>query len=195
MVVEAGHHDIVLLLKQGSTQAFGQVYDQYSAPLLGKILRMVKDTAIAEELLQDVFLKVWNNREKIDAAQSLKPWIYSIAVNTVYDYYRKLSRDARLQQELIDHFADLYQAQSDDVLFEQRREVLEKALEQLPPQRLAVFKLCRIEGKSYQEAAQELGISTSTVSNQLVQATKTIKDYIFNSKSVLFLLVFCVIKS
>lgn len=188
--MEAGHEHTIISLKQGDTQAFGLVYDQYSSPLLAKILRMVKDTDAAEELLQDVFLKVWNNREKIDTAQSFKSWIYAIAVNAVYDYYRKLSRDARLQQELINHFADLYNSDADDeLIFEQRREILEKALEQLPPQRLAVFKLCRIEGKSYQEAAQELGISPSTVSNQLVQATKTIKEYIFNSKPLMLLLI------
>lgn len=193
--MEAGHELTIISLKQGDAQAFGRVYDQYSAMLLAKILRMVKDTDAAEELLQDVFLKVWNNREKIDAAQPFKPWIYAIAVNTVYDYYRKLSRDARLQQELIYHFAELYKNTDDNFVFEQRQELLDKALQQLPPQRLAIFKLCRIDGKSYQEAAQELGISPSTVSNQLVQATKTIKEYIFNSKLLLLLLISWVFRS
>ncbi len=150
---------------------------------------MVKDTDAAEEILQDVFLKVWNNRERINVDQSFKSWIYAIAINTIYDYYRKLSRDARLQQELINHFADLYQSTDDDFIYEQRRELLEQALQQLPPQRLAVFKLCKLEGKSYQEAAQELGISPSTVSNQLVQATKFLKNYIFNSKLLAILIL------
>ncbi|MDT3401949.1 RNA polymerase sigma factor [Mucilaginibacter terrae] len=188
--MEAGHEHIITLLKQGDTQAFGLVYDQYSSPLLAKILRMVKDTDSAEELLQDVFLKVWNNRERIDPSQSFKSWIYAIAINVVYDYYRKLSRDARLQQELINHFAEIYNSDSDDeLIFEKRREILDKALAQLPPQRLAVFRLCRLEGKSYQEAAEELGISSSTVSNHLVQATKTVKEFIFNSKSLLLLII------
>ncbi len=187
--MEGGHEHIIVALTQGDTRALGQVYDLYSAALLSKILRMVKDTDAAEEILQDVFLKVWNNRERINVDQSFKSWIYAIAINTIYDYYRKLSRDARLQQELINHFADLYQSTDDDFIYEQRRELLEQALQQLPPQRLAVFKLCKLEGKSYQEAAQELGISPSTVSNQLVQATKFLKNYIFNSKLLAILIL------
>ncbi|MVN90626.1 sigma-70 family RNA polymerase sigma factor [Mucilaginibacter sp. HME9299] len=163
--------------------------------LLAKILRMVKDTSAAEELLQDVFLKVWSNKEKIDSNQSFKPWLYAIAINGVYDYYRKLSRDTRLQEEMINRFEEFYNSAEDDSIFEKRRELLDQALQKLPSQRLAVFKLCRIEGKSYQEAALELGISASTVSNQLVQATKTIKEYIFNSKTLMFLLISWVIKT
>lgn len=187
--MEGGHGHIILSLKQGDTQALGQVYDLYSSALLSKMLRMVKDTDVAEELLQDVFLKVWNSREKIDIERSFKSWIYAIAINTVYDHYRKLSRDARLQQELINQFSEIYQSADDDFIYEQRRELLEKALHEMPPQRLAVFKLCKLQGKSYQEAALELSISPSTVSNQLVQATKFLKNYIFNSKPLTILIL------
>lgn len=187
--MEGGHGHIILSLKQGDTQALGQVYDLYSSALLSKMLRMVKDTDVAEELLQDVFLKVWNSREKIDIERSFKSWIYAIAINTVYDHYRKLSRDARLQRELINQFSEIYQSADDDFIYEQRRELLEKALHEMPPQRLAVFKLCKLQGKSYQEAALELSISPSTVSNQLVQATKFLKNYIFNSKPLTILIL------
>lgn len=187
--MEGGHGHIILSLKQGDTQALGQVYDLYSSALLSKMLRMVKDTDVAEELLQDVFLKVWNSREKIDIERSFKSWIYAIAINTVYDHYRKLSRDARLQRELINQFREIYQSADDDFIYEQRRELLEKALHEMPPQRLAVFKLCKLQGKSYQEAALELSISPSTVSNQLVQATKFLKNYIFNSKPLTILIL------
>lgn len=179
----------IALLRQGNTEAFGAIYDLYSGAIFSKLLRMVKDRMVAEELLQEVFLKVWENREKIDPGQSLKSWIYAIAINLVYDYYRKVSRDNKLQQVMLDQFADLYYANTDDSLFEERRKLLDEALTTLPPQRLAVFKLCRIEGKSYQQAADELGISPSTVSNQLVQATKTLKEYIFNSKPLLVLII------
>ncbi|MCJ8208987.1 sigma-70 family RNA polymerase sigma factor [Mucilaginibacter sp. RS28] len=179
----------ITLLKQGDKTAFAHVYDLYSAMIFSKLMRMVKDRMVAEEILQEVFLKVWERREKIDPSQSLKSWIYAIAINLVYDYYRKLSRDHKMQQVLLDQFADLYYANNDDGIFEERKKLLDEALAQLPPQRFAVFKLCRLEGKSYQQAAEELGISPSTVSNQLVQATKTLKEYIFNSKTLLILII------
>jgi RNA polymerase sigma-70 factor (family 1) len=181
-------HENIELIKAGSTQALALIYDQYSPQLYTKILSMVKDVEIAKELLQDVFLKIWNNRERIDTGQAFKSWMYTIAVNMVYDYYRKLSRDTKMQQDLLQHFAELYYTTDNDFI-DGRRDILDKALAELPPQRLAVFKMCKIEGVSYQEAAEKLGISPSTVSNHLVKATKTVKEYIFNSKELLILLI------
>lgn len=178
----------IILLKSGNSQALTLVYDQYSPHLYAKILSMVKDADIAQELLQDVFLKVWHNRERIDPSQSFQAWIFTIAVNIVYDYYRKLSRDTKIQQEMMQNFTAMYYA-NDDYIIDERRDLLNKALVKLPPQRLLVFKMCKIEGLSYQEVAEKLNISTSTVSNHLVKATKAIKDHIFNSPEILLLLI------
>ena len=166
-------------LKNGERAGFDYIYARYGKILLPKMQRMVKVSEIVDELMQDVFLKVWLHRAEIDLEQSFKSWIFTIAQNTVYGYYRKLALDAKMQQYLIETFAEFYNQTEDYVLNKERIDLLTKAIDQLPPQRKEIFRLCKVEGKSYQEAAEILSISPSTVSNQLVSATKYVKRYVF----------------
>lgn len=166
-------------LKDGHRDAFDFIYARYSKMLLPKMQRMVKLNEVVDELLQDVFLKVWLNRAKIDLDQSFKGWIFTIAQNTVYGYYRGLAQDVKMQKHLLETFAEFYDQTEDYIFNKERVELLNQAIEKLPAQRKEIFKLCRIEGKTYQEAAEILSLSPSTVSNQLVSATKYIKRYVF----------------
>lgn len=166
-------------LKDGRRDAFDFIYARYSKMLLPKMQRMVKLNEVVDELLQDVFLKVWLNRAKIDLDQSFKGWIFTIAQNTVYGYYRRLAQDVKMQKHLLETFAEFYDQTEDYIFNKERVELLNQAIEKLPAQRKEIFKLCRIEGKTYQEAAEILSLSPSTVSNQLVSATKYIKRYVF----------------
>jgi len=166
-------------LKNGQRSAFDFIYKKYSKPLLSRLQRMVKSPEIVDELLQDIFLKVWTNRGDIDLDKSFKGWIFTIAQTTVFTYYRKLALDKKMQKHLLEVFVEFYEQTEDYIFNKERVQLLSSAIEQLPPQRKEIFKLCKIEGKSYQEAAQLLSISPSTVSNQLVSATKSVKRYVF----------------
>lgn len=180
------------LLKQGDRKAFDAIYQHYSHPIYARILSMTKITDVADELLQDIFLKVWEKRVSVDESLSFQAWIYKIAEHTVYDHYRKMARDAKMRADLLRDFAELYNHTEDYILNKERTNLLEKAVQSLPAQRQLIFRLCRIEGKSYEEAASILNISTSTVSNQLVKATKSIKDFVFfNSREfVIFMIAY-----
>ena len=159
--------------------AFAFFYEKYSPALYQKLNKMVKISEIADELLQDVFLKVWLKKETIDQERSFKAWLYKIAQNTVYDYYRKLAQDKKMQDHLMNTFAAFYNQTEDYIYNKERSAVLQEAIEQLPPQRKEIFRLCKLEEKSYKEVAAQLNISVSTVSNQLVQATKAVKEHVF----------------
>ena len=99
---------LLLGLISGSESAFNKVYTAYAKTLFRKILQIVKDKAIAEELLQDLFLKLWQKRNTINVDLSFNAYLYSIANNLVYDYLRKVSTDRRLIAKLtlnsVDHY-------------------------------------------------------------------------------------------
>lgn len=166
-------------LKNGQRAGFDFIYNKYSKYLLPRLQRMVKSPEIVDELMQDVFLKVWTNRGDIDLNKSFKGWIFTIAQTTVFTYYRKLALDKKMQDHILEVFVEFYEQTEDYIFNKERMHMLQIAVDQLPPQRKEIFQLCRIEGKSYQEAAEILSISPSTVSNQLVSATKSIKRYVF----------------
>lgn len=177
-------------------EAFTFMYNTYSAGLYQKIHRMVKISEICDELLQDIFLKVWLNKHTIDPQRPFKPWLYTIAQNTIYDYYRKLAQDKKMQDHLIHTFAAFYNQTEDYIYNKERTVVLNEAIEQLPPQRREIFRLCKLEEKSYKEVAEQMNISVSTVSNQLVHATKAVKTHVFlHSKDFLVFVIALYLKN
>lgn len=169
----------LISLKDGQKNAFDFIYLRYSKMLLPKMQRMVKVSEIVDELIQDVFLKVWLHRAEIDLDKSFKGWVFAIAQNTIYAYYRKLALDVKMQKHLLETFAEFYDQTEAYIFNKERTQLLNEAIEKLPSQRKEIFRLCRVEGKTYQEAAEILSLSPSTVSNQLVNATKYLKRYVF----------------
>ncbi len=188
-------YQIILRLTQGDQQAFTDIYNLYSRKLFLHILTITKDQYTAEGLLQDVFMKVWDNRSSIDPDQSFQAWLYTIARNTVYSYFRQLAKDQKLQEQLYHHFDELYEIEMDGNLQDKQEELLGRALATLSERRRQVFQLCKIERKSYEEAAVLLGISTSTVSNLMVKANQEIRKFIQEHyDEILLFIIACHIK-
>jgi len=184
------------LLKEGDRSAFDAIYKFYSNRIYSRILSMVKLPEVTDELVQDIFLKVWEKRMDINESLSFQAWLYRIAENIVYDYYRRLALDVKMRDHMLETYAELYNQTEDYILNKERTQLLNHAMAQLPTQRQLIFKLCRIEGKSYEEVASLLDISTSTVSNQLVKATKNIKDYVFfNSREFIIFMIALYLKN
>ncbi len=176
-------------LKQGDERAFSKIYDHFSRSLYRKILRLVNDDEVAQELLQELFLKVWVKRESINPEQSFWPYLYEGAKWLVYKHYRRIAYNKRLLDHLIITTVP-HDTNAEELLIDQEtQELLIQAIEHLPPQRKQVFKLCKFEGKSYQEVAEMLGISTSTISNQIVAANKSVKEYFLLNNNLIVLFI------
>ena len=167
--------EILMRLLQGDELAFEKIYRLYSPRLYGKLLRLLKSVPQTEEILQDVFLKIWEYRASIDPEKSFRAFLFKIAENKVYDFFRKASRDKKLEAELIALSTINYMALEEFVADDEKSVLLENAINMLPPQRQQVFRLCKLEGKSYKEVSELLGISLSTISDHIVKATKSIR--------------------
>jgi RNA polymerase sigma-70 factor (ECF subfamily) len=146
-------------LQHGSEQAFTLVYDKYSKQLYRNITHLVKDEDIAEELLQDLFLKIWENRWNINPDKSFKSYLYKIAENLVYTHFSKIAKDNRLIAKLVISYVDYDTNAEETIICQENHDLLKKAITNLSPQRKQVFTLCKLEGKSYEEVSKELGIS------------------------------------
>src|SRR5688572_2174241 len=91
---------LVLELLQGSKNAFEKLYHAYSPRLYGKVLKLVKSDTHAREILQDVFLKLWEYRASVDPDKSFRSFLFKIAENKLYDFFRKASREQSIQAQL-----------------------------------------------------------------------------------------------
>ena len=179
-------------LHNNDERAFNKLYGTCFRPIYRRIFSLVKDEAIADELVQDLFLKLWQKREDIDPQQSFEAYLFTIAQHLVYDHFRRIAKDKRLTARLLLNATDYYL--HSDVLLETKesRELLQKAIDQLSPQRRAVFTRCKIEGKTYEEISLELGISVPTVNSHMTQSMKLVREYLLrNQDIVLVFLLFC----
>jgi RNA polymerase sigma-70 factor (ECF subfamily) len=166
-------------IADGDTHAFTEIFHYYNARLFPFVCRLTKSEAIAEEIVQEVFLRLWVNRGKVAAMERPGAWLFLVASNLSLTHLRNAVNIA------IKHAGAYRQANAtvtDAVLQELDRKdmaaLVEAAVRQLPPKRQQVFRLSRQEGLTHDEIAQKLSISPHTVKDHLVLALKSIREYI-----------------
>ncbi|WP_353720003.1 sigma-70 family RNA polymerase sigma factor [Dyadobacter sp. 676] len=191
-MLQAGEINEKILLEKlagGDAAAFTVLYEKYSLKLYANILRLVKCEDTARELLQDLFLKIWELRTQIDPERSFRSFLYKMAGNLVYDHFRKVSRDKKLSDRLLYVLEGQYSHLEEAVIYNESLELINAAIARLPEMRRRVYVLGKIEGKSYEEISVQLGISPSTISDHIVKANRFIKAYLNSRTDVAFSLV------
>ncbi|OQP59588.1 hypothetical protein A3860_36985 [Niastella vici] len=189
IIADTNEKDLLNQLIIGDEAAFRQIYLLYSGRLYGNILKLVKSKAVAEEILQEVFIKIWEHRRHIDVNQSFRSYLFRIAENKVCNFYVKASRDRALINTLTGIMSSNYSHVEEAIVSREQAAFLQHAIDTLPPQRKQVFQLCKIEGKSYEEVSALLGISTSTISDHIVKANRFLKEYARKNKELIIILV------
>ncbi len=167
---------LVLRLQRGDYEAYERLYDMYSQQTLQRIRRLVFIKEEAEEIFQDVFLKIWEGRADLPADVPFEAIVSRKAKSLVYNFYRKTNQNKALYEKLIASATVLYDELEDQLSFKETDAALMNAIARLPEQRQRIFRYIKIEGKSYDEAAQEFGISLSTVKDHMSRALRFIRS-------------------
>ena len=190
MQSEDGHNTLVKALKRGSTAAFEQVYERYKRPLYATALRYLKDNQLAEDVLQDVFVKLWQNRQALDEQLSLKNYLFVCLKNQVLNRIR--SEQVRIKAALLaNQFEEGFSRQTEsEVALNDLQAWVNTSLSTLPARKRQIVQLSLIEGYSNQEIAAVLQISENTVRSQLSQAKKLIRNFLQRALTVLVFLYF-----
>jgi RNA polymerase sigma-70 factor (family 1) len=168
-------------VRTGSKKAFEQLYRNYKFRVYRTIHKQISDDAIAEELMQDVFIKIWEKRSDLDLEKSFVAYLFSIAGSRVVDYCRKAKRDQAIKANLQLIASEISEEPLESTFSREEDDLLARAIEQLPPQRKKIFLLCKLEGKSYEEVSRLYGVSTSTISDHIVKATKFLRKCLVNT--------------
>jgi len=181
--------ELLQCLCHGDEQSFEVIYRHYIDAIYRRLLYLVKSEELAEELAQDIFMRIWDKRACIDTEKSFRSYLYSIAQNLVTDYYRRLAVDRKLQQHLISTTTESYNPIDLHYQAEGERHLLHKAIDCLPEQRRKVYTLVKLEGKSYEEVSELLGISASTIRDHIVKGTKAIRLSLLKNEVAMILIV------
>jgi RNA polymerase sigma-70 factor (ECF subfamily) len=164
-------------LRQGDRSAFDAIFRQTYAGLVRSVESMLRDGAVAEEIVQDVMLELWRRRESLDPSGSPQAYLYQATRNRALNHLRHL-RVQRRSAELMDLEESREATAPSRVAAKEMESALRVALDSLPPRCREVFELSRVRGLKYSEIAETLEISVKTVEAQMGKALRVLREHL-----------------
>lgn len=180
---------LLLMLSGDDQQAFTELYNRYHTGIYNYQSAFVKIPSIAEDLTQEVFLKIWEARRRMEIHTSFTAYIFRISRNVAIDSIKKISADRQLRNEVMHNMQSSFPENGISKL--QAKEVhslYNQAVDSLSRQRKAVYVLCREEGKTYEEAAKLLGISRHTVKEHMTESLRSLRHFLSEKAKTALLL-------
>ena len=173
---QADERALLLLVAEGNERAFRLLFDNHHQRLGAHIFHLTKSHEMAEEVVQDVFLKIWTNRGSLSEVQNFHAYLYVISKNHALNCLKKLARERIDMAELELHEHILLSEDSTDD--NSRYLLIDEAIDQLPPQQQRVYLMSRHDRFKQSQIAEELNLSRETVKKYLKIASESITGYI-----------------
>lgn len=182
---------LVCRLHNDDIKAFDRLYQKYHQAVYRNIFKLTKDDDVSRDILQDVFITLWEKRSGIKPDQSVSGWLFVLSFNRSVSYLRQKLKENVVVNNL--RFTETEPDNDHISIINDQYYLLYEAINKLSPQKKKVFTLCKLEGRTYEEAAEKLNISKHTVKEYLGNALVSVKNHInehkgeWNTVSVLFL--------
>ncbi|HXP84198.1 MAG TPA: sigma-70 family RNA polymerase sigma factor [Bryobacteraceae bacterium] len=172
-----GDTELVLRLQRREPDALGELYDRYGRLVYSLILRVVRDSGTAEDLVQETFIRVWNRVQSFDAQKgSIAPWILAVARNRAIDYLRSAqARHDPMELNQMDH-PSLYSEMESDLLNRDSARRVQTAMQKLPESQRQVIELAYFEGMSQSEMAERMGQPLGTIKTWVRTALRVLRE-------------------
>lgn len=184
-----GERELFALISRNDEQAFTAIYLRYADKLYLHVAKLLKEDSWAEEIVQDVFVKLWQVRNTLAEIENPSAYLYRIAANRTMDYLKHRAVEIKAQYQVSLHAESSQRNDTQEQLdFRISDQLLKRAMKDLTAQKQLIFKLKHEEGQSYEEIARQLKLSKNTVRNHLTEALQTIRTYLLQKG--IFLLIF-----
>ena len=171
--------EILALLKRDNQSGLKILFEEYHNPLCKLAYRMVADRDIAKDVVQEVFIKLWGNRQKLDITYSLSAYLKRSVINTALNYLEKDKRSSKVGLEQIENRPQV-NFSDQKVSFDELSAQIDQAINSLPVRTRSVFVLIRQEEMTYNEVSIALGISTKAVEKEMMKALKLMREMLKN---------------
>lgn len=186
--------NLIISLINDNESAFVELYALYKDRLIYFALRFVKSREFAEDVFQDAFTAVWQNRRFLNPDTSFASYLYTIMRNRILNLLANIDKELQLKEKILSSALDVHNDTENSIMDADLTRLFEKALDDLTPQQRTVFQLSRQEMLSHKEIAEQLGISVYTVQQHISAALKVIRVYLSKYAGLytdLLLLLFC----
>jgi len=173
-----GEMELLKQLIAGDAESFRKIYEFYQGRIFLFAFRLTKSKSQAEEIVQEVFVRLWERREQIKLEKNFNGYILAITKNLILDGLKKSAHDKTIQQKIYNNMQALQNNSIDQLIEKELSRLHQQAIDRLSPQKKIVFMLSREEELTYDEIAKRLSVSRNTVRNQMSDALKSIREYL-----------------
>jgi RNA polymerase sigma-70 factor (ECF subfamily) len=174
---ESELHSLIIQVQQGDSRAFEKIYDAYSPALFGICKKVLNDTELAEDVLQDAFIKIWQKVKTYDASKgTFFTWMLNIARNTAIDKYRQLIKNTSISIQNSEDFVSINKADSQGNTISINHIGLKEMLSTLPEEQQLMIEYLYYKGYTQQEVSEELDIPLGTVKTRSRSALKALSE-------------------
>jgi len=167
--------EMIALLQKGSIVAFEGLFEQYSQKLYRFSFSYLKSESESEDVVQEVFLKIWENRTSLKTGTSFQSYLFTIAFNSIRKSFNKKARQDQFHADLFEFLSDDNSSLENHPDYEALLSKLDVLIDQMPTRRKEIFLKRKKEGKSVREIAEKMNISLKTVENQITEAMNYLK--------------------
>lgn len=169
----SNEQQLLVNLRDGDSGAFSSLYAIYAPRLSVKLVQLLRSEELAEDILQDIFIKIWEVRETIDPDQNFPAFLYKMAANRSKNVFRRNLYDENMRNELGKDLG--YDPIENATNESDTKKILDLAMSKLTARQREVYTLHKLEGLSYQEISEKLKISASAINHHIQEATKQLK--------------------
>ncbi len=184
--------ELMDLMKSSDGSAFAEIYDRYHDPIYRFIRKYLRSDELSEDICQNVFVKFWEQREQPIIIRELSAWLFTMAKRQALDFLKRASVEQSAMGLLLTDYPVNHHPE-DDHISKDYLLFIDRVLDTLPEQTKLIFQLCRQQHKSYDEAAEQLGISRHTVKKHMVKSMKVLKDAAENELGISFMLLLAIL--
>ncbi len=168
--------ELLIRLMASDSRAFDTLYKRYAKDIFVRLRQLVHDRETAEELHQDVFMKVWEQRAALDPDVPFRAILMRTAKSKAIDYYRKVVRDQKLSEHFTVTATELYDHLDAWMAYKETSIALDNCIAKLPPKRQKIFRYCKLDWQSYEETAREFQVSLSTIKDHMTRSMNFLKE-------------------
>jgi len=176
---------VLIRVSEGDGAAFKELFDAFSPRIYGFALKVTHSGSLAEEIVQEAFLKIWTHRESLQNVEFFPAWMHMIARNLALNALKKIATEQKAKVQYLKEIRTESSETEELVVYRDYQRILNRAIDRLSPQQKMVYSLCHGEGLKYEEAAEKLRISRLTVKTHMQQAIRAIKTHLRHVSTII----------
>jgi|SRR5690625_2959910 len=176
-------------IAEGDALAFRELFNLFKGRLYAAALKVTKSKHAAEDIVQEVFVSLWEGRSNLNNVENPTSYIFTIAYNKSFRYLKKVAADAELYQSLRNNIKKTHNDVEEKLEAKTAQQFISQIIEKLPPRRKLIYKLSREKGLNYKQIAEQLDISPLTVKKQMAIALRSIRTGLAKMSTLLIFIL------